>query len=77
LILTASPIGMEPGRERSHVPIKPCNQVALQSGLTAAVMVVARNANGLEEWILCTGITLRNSEIDATLSKILSMNDLL
>ena len=31
---------------------------------TAAVMVMGRNANGLEEWKLPNGKTLRNSEID-------------
>jgi hypothetical protein len=31
---------------------------------TAAVMVMGRNANGLEEWKLSNGKTLKNSEID-------------
>lgn len=35
---------------------------------TAAVMVMGRNANGLEEWKLSNGKTLRNSEIDPSLS---------
>jgi hypothetical protein len=35
---------------------------------TAAVMVMGRNANGLEEWKLPNGKTLRNAEIDPTLS---------
>lgn len=32
---------------------------------TAAVMVMGRNANGLEEWKLANGKTLRNSEVDS------------